>query len=95
MSVFCCLLAIFCLVLLIVFDTFATTTVRSNNNLIKQLGKSVTDLSKAFTGVDLNTLLAVMDKVSDGTWDIWFGDENGETEFTVTADLNTMTWKYE
>ena len=69
--------------------------VRSNNNLIKQLGKSVTDLSKAFTGVDLNTLLAVMDKVSDGAWDIWFGDENGETEFTVTADLNTMTWKYE
>ena len=33
---------------------------------------------------------------SDGTaWDIWFGEENGETEFTVTADLNTMTWKYE
>ena len=32
----------------------------------------------------------------DGTaWDIWFGEENGETEFTVTADLNTMTWKYE
>ena len=31
----------------------------------------------------------------DGAWDIWFGDENGETEFTVTADLNTMTWKYE
>ena len=26
---------------------------------------------------------------------IWFSDENGETEFTVTADLNTMTWKYE
>lgn len=33
---------------------------------------------------------------SDGTaWDIWFGEENGETEFTVTADLNTMIWKYE
>ena len=31
----------------------------------------------------------------DGAWDIWFGDENGETEFTVTANLNTMTWKYE
>lgn len=31
----------------------------------------------------------------DGAWDIWFGDENGATEFTVTADLNTMTWKYE
>ena len=31
----------------------------------------------------------------DGAWKIWFGDENGETEFTVTADLNTMTWKYE
>ena len=30
----------------------------------------------------------------DGAWDIWFGDENGETEFTVTADLNTMTWEY-
>lgn len=28
-------------------------------------------------------------------WNIWFGDENGETEYTVTADLNTMTWKYE
>lgn len=33
---------------------------------------------------------------SDGTaWDIWFGEENGETEFAVTVDLNTMTWKYE
>ena len=32
---------------------------------------------------------------ADGAWDIWFGDEDGETEFTVTADLNTMTWKYE
>ncbi len=32
---------------------------------------------------------------ADGAWDIWFGEENGETEFTVTADLNTMTWKYE
>ena len=32
---------------------------------------------------------------SDGGWDIWFGDENGKTEYTVTADLNTMTWKYE
>lgn len=31
----------------------------------------------------------------DGAWNIWFGDENGETEFKVTADLNTMTWKYE
>ena len=31
----------------------------------------------------------------DDAWDIWFGNENGETEFTVTADLNTMTWKYE
>lgn len=30
----------------------------------------------------------------DGAWKIWFGDENGETEFTVTADLNTMTWQY-
>ena len=32
---------------------------------------------------------------ADGAWDIWFGDENGATEFTITADLNTMTWKYE
>lgn len=32
---------------------------------------------------------------ADGAWDIWFGEENGETEYTVTADLNTMTWKYE
>lgn len=32
---------------------------------------------------------------ADGAWDIWFGDENGATEFTVTADLNTKTWKYE
>lgn len=32
---------------------------------------------------------------ADGAWDIWFGEENGATEFTVTADLNTMTWKYE
>ena len=32
---------------------------------------------------------------ADGAWDIWFGDENGATEFTVTADLNSMTWKYE
>ena len=32
---------------------------------------------------------------ADGAWDIWFGDEDGQTEFTVTADLNTMTWKYE
>ena len=31
----------------------------------------------------------------DDAWDIWFGNENGETEFTVTADLNTMTWKNE
>ena len=31
---------------------------------------------------------------ADGAWDIWFGDENGATEFTVTADLNTMTWAY-
>ena len=31
---------------------------------------------------------------ADGAWDIWFGDENGATEFTVTADLNTMTWEY-
>lgn len=31
---------------------------------------------------------------ADGAWDIWFGDENGATEFTVTADLNTMTWIY-
>lgn len=31
----------------------------------------------------------------DGAWNIWFGDENGETEFKVTADFNTMTWKYE
>ena len=31
----------------------------------------------------------------DDAWDIWFGNENGETEFTVTADLNTMTWEYE
>lgn len=30
----------------------------------------------------------------DGAWNIWFGDENGETEFKVTADLNTMTWQY-
>lgn len=32
---------------------------------------------------------------ADGAWDIWFGDEDGATEVTVTADLNTMTWKYE
>lgn len=32
---------------------------------------------------------------ADGAWDIWFGNEDGQTEFTVTADLNTMTWKYE
>lgn len=32
---------------------------------------------------------------ADTAWDIWFNDENGETEYTVTADLNTMTWKYE
>ena len=31
---------------------------------------------------------------ADGAWDIWFGDENGATEFTVTVDLNTMTWEY-
>ena len=31
---------------------------------------------------------------ADGAWDIWFGDENGATEFTVTADLNTKTWTY-
>ena len=31
---------------------------------------------------------------ADGAWDIWFGDENGATEFTVTADLNTNTWTY-
>ncbi len=32
---------------------------------------------------------------ADSAWNIWFGDEDGETEVTVTADLNTMTWKYE
>ncbi len=32
---------------------------------------------------------------SDSAWSIWFGDEDGQTEVTVTADLNTMTWKYE
>lgn len=32
---------------------------------------------------------------ADGAWDIWFNEEDGQTEFTVTADLNTMTWKYE
>ena len=32
---------------------------------------------------------------ADTAWDIWFNDENGETEYTVTADLNTMTWNYE
>ncbi len=31
---------------------------------------------------------------SEGYWKIWFGEENGETEYTVTADLNTMTWNY-
>ena len=89
---------------------------------------------------DGNTLLAVMDKVSDGVytckykpyawenfrfifvgenkddkktwygsvpdnlfnlstagdcWDIWFKDDVTGGEVTVTADLNTMTWKYE
>ncbi len=35
--------------------------------------------------------------LSSGTsWNLWFQDDaNGETEFTVTVDLNTMTWKYE
>ncbi len=89
---------------------------------------------------DDNTLLAVMNKVSDGVytctykptawenfrfiyvgenkddkqtwygsvadnlfnlstagdcWDIWFKDDVTGGEVTVTADLNTMTWKYE
>lgn len=89
---------------------------------------------------DGKTLLAVMDKVSDGVytckykpyawenfrfifvgenkddkktwygsvpdnlfnlstagdcWDIWFKDDVTGGEVTVTADLNTMTWKYE
>ena len=89
---------------------------------------------------DSNTLLAVMNKVSDGVytckykpsawenfrfifvgenkddkqtwygsdpsdlfklstasdcWDIWFKDDVTGGEVTVTADLNTMTWKYE
>lgn len=89
---------------------------------------------------DGNTLLAVMNKVSDGVytckykptawenfrfifvgenkddkqtwygsdpsdlfklstasdcWDIWFKDDVTGGEVTVTADLNTMTWKYE
>ena len=89
---------------------------------------------------DGNTLLAVMNKVSDGVytckykptawenfrfiyvgenkddkqtwygsvpdnlfnlstagdcWDIWFKDDITGGEVTVTADLNTMTWKYE
>lgn len=89
---------------------------------------------------DGNTLLAVMNKVSDGVytckykptawenfrfifvgenkddkqtwygsdpsdlfklstasdcWDIWFKDDVTSGEVTVTADLNTMTWKYE
>ncbi len=32
---------------------------------------------------------------ASSAWNIWFGDEDGQTEVTVTADLNTMTWKYE
>ncbi len=32
---------------------------------------------------------------ADTVWNIWFGEANGETEYTVTADLNTMIWKYE
>lgn len=28
-------------------------------------------------------------------WNIWFQDEDGTTEKTITADLNTMTWSYE
>lgn len=28
-------------------------------------------------------------------WDIWFKDDVTGGEVTVTADLNTMTWKYE
>ena len=32
---------------------------------------------------------------ADGCWDIWFKDDVDGGEKTVTADLNTMTWKYE
>lgn len=30
---------------------------------------------------------------ADG-WNIWFDEEDGATEYTVTANLNTMTWSY-
>ncbi len=33
--------------------------------------------------------------VTGESYDIWFGDEDGSKEYTVTADLNTMTWRYE
>ena len=32
---------------------------------------------------------------ADNCWDIWFKDDVNGGEYTVTADLNTMTWKYE
>ncbi len=32
---------------------------------------------------------------ADGCWNIWFKDDVTGDEVTVTADLNTMTWKYE
>lgn len=32
---------------------------------------------------------------ADNCWDIWFKDDVNGGEYTITADLNTMTWKYE
>jgi len=32
---------------------------------------------------------------ADGCWNIWFKEDVTGEEMTVTADLNTMTWKYE
>lgn len=32
---------------------------------------------------------------AEGNWNIWFKDDVTGGEVTVTADLNTMTWKYE
>lgn len=39
---------------------------------------------------DLYTLSTASD-----CWNIWFQDEDGATEKTVTANLNTMSWSYE
>lgn len=36
----------------------------------------------------------ILSSASD-CWNIWFNDEDGITEKTVTANLNTMTWSYE